>query len=131
MGFLSVVVAGIAGFVFGAIWYTALGKPWMAASGVALDETGQPANRTSPVPYVTGLVAAILVAGMMRHVFALSGIDTFGEGLVSGLGIGLFMSVPWLATNYAFAGRPVRLTVIDGGYAVGGSAAIGAVLTLF
>ncbi|WP_415922471.1 DUF1761 domain-containing protein [Tateyamaria sp. SN6-1] len=131
MGFLAVMAAGIAGFVFGAIWYTVLAKPWMAVSGVAVDETGQPANRTNPIPYITSIVATILVAGMMRHVFVLSGIDTVGEGLVSGLGIGLFMSVPWLATNYGFAGRPFRLTLIDGGYAAIGSAVIGTVLTLF
>ena len=131
MGWLAVLVAGVAAFIFGAIWYMALAKPWMAASGVALDESGQPANRSNPIPYITSLVAAILVAGMMRHVFVLSGIDTVGEGLVSGLGAGLFLSVPWLATNYGFAGRPFTLTLIDGGYAAIGSAVIGAVLTLF
>lgn len=131
MGFLAVIAAGVAAFVWGAIWYTVMAKPWMAVSGVEVDETGQPANRTNPVPYITSLVAAILVAGMMRHVFVLSGVDTVGEGLVSGLGIGLFMSVPWLATNYGFAGRPFRLTLIDGAYAAIGSAVIGTVLTLF
>ncbi|MEO1399573.1 MAG: hypothetical protein AAFU56_11995 [Pseudomonadota bacterium] len=45
--------------------------------------------------------------------------------------MGLFMSVPWLATNYGFAGRPFRLTLIDGAYAAIGSAVIGTVLTLF
>ena len=131
MGFFAVIAAGVAAFVFGAIWYTVLAKPWLAVSGVEVDETGQPANRANPIPYITSIVGAIIVAGMMRHVFVLSGIDTVGEGLVSGLGIGLFMSVPWLATNYGFAGRPFRLTMIDGGYAAIGSAVIGTVLTLF
>lgn len=131
MGFLAVIAAGVAGFVFGAVWYTVFAKPWMAVSGVELDDTGQPANRTNPIPYITSILAAILVAGMMRHVFVLSGIDTVGEGLVSGLGIGLFLAAPWLATNYGFAGRPFRLTLIDGGYSTFGSAVIGTVLTLF
>ena len=131
MGFFAVIAAGVAAFVFGAIWYTVLAKPWLAVSGVEVDETGQPANRANPVPYITSIVGAIIVAGMMRHVFVLSGIDTVGEGLVSGLGIGLFMSVPWLATNYGFAGRPFRLTMIAGGYAAIGSAVIGTVLSLF
>ena len=131
MGFLAVIVAGIAGFMFGAIWYTVFANPWMAASGVAVDDTGKPANRANPIPYITSIIGAILVAGMMRHVFVLSGIDTVGEGLVSGLGIGLFLAAPWLATNYGFAGRPFRLTLIDGGYATFGSTVIGTVLTLF
>ena len=35
MEFLSVIAAGVAAFVFGAVWYTVLAKPWMAVSGVA------------------------------------------------------------------------------------------------
>ena len=50
MGFVSVIVAAIANFAFGAVWYLALAKPWMAASGVALGEDGQPANRSDPIP---------------------------------------------------------------------------------
>ncbi|WP_420010763.1 DUF1761 domain-containing protein [Tateyamaria sp.] len=132
MDFLAVVVAGVAGFMFGAVWYTALAKPWMAASGVALNDAGDaPANQSDPIPYITSIIGAILVAGMMRHVFALSGIDTFGEGLVSGFGVGLFLVSPWIATFYGFSGRPFRLTLIDGGYATFGCTVIGAVLMLF
>ncbi|MEP5631260.1 MAG: DUF1761 domain-containing protein [Tateyamaria sp.] len=130
MGFLSVIVAGIAGFMFGAVWYTAMSKPWMAASGVTLDDTGKPANRSNPVPYIISLVGAIVVAGMMRHVFVLSGIDAIGSGIVAGFGIGLFLICPWIATFYAFGGRPFQLTLIDGGYATGGCTIIAAVLTL-
>ena len=132
MGFLAVVVAGIAGFMFGAVWYTIMAKPWMGASGVPLNDAGDaPANRSDPVPYITSIVGAIVVAGMMRHVFALSGIDALGAGLVSGLGIGLFLVSPWIATFYAFGARPFRLTLIDGGYATFGCTVIGTVLMLF
>ncbi|MEO0401752.1 MAG: DUF1761 domain-containing protein [Pseudomonadota bacterium] len=130
MGFLAVVVAGIAGFAFGAVWYTVLANPWMAASGVPVVD-GKPANQANPVPYITSIVGSILVAGMMRHVFVLSGIDTFGEGLVSGFGVGLFLVSPWIATFYGFSARPFRLTLIDAGYATFGCTVIGAVLMLF
>jgi len=132
MGFIAVIVAGIGGFMFGAVWYTIFAKQWMAASEVPLNEAGDaPANRSNPIPYITSIVGAILVAGMMRHVFVLSGIDTVGEGLVSGLGTGLFLVSPWIATFYGFSARPFRLTLIDGGYATFGCTVIGTVLTLF
>ncbi len=131
MDYVSVLVAGVAGFMFGAVWYTVLAKKWMEASGVPLDESGQPANRSDPVPYITSLLGAVLVAGMMRHTFELSGIDTVGKGLVSGLGIGLFLVSPWIATFYSFGARPRRLILIDGGYATFGCTVIGTVLTLF
>ncbi|WP_299672509.1 DUF1761 domain-containing protein [uncultured Roseobacter sp.] len=131
MEYVSVLVAGVAGFLFGAVWYTVLAQKWMEASGVPLDETGQPANRSDPIPYITSLLGAVLVAGMMRHTFELSGIDTVGKGLISGLGIGLFLVSPWIATFYSFGARPRRLILIDGGYATFGCTVIGTVLALF
>lgn len=131
MDYISVIAAGVAGFIFGAIWYTALADRWMAASGVPLNAEGVPANRSDPVPYITSLLGAVLVAGMMRHVFELSAIDTVGKGLVSGLGIGLFLVSPWIATFYSFGARPRSLMLIDCGYASFGCTVIGTVLTLF
>ncbi|MEO9518585.1 MAG: DUF1761 domain-containing protein [Paracoccaceae bacterium] len=130
MEIFTVVAAGLASFVFGAIWYSVLAKPWMSASGVELDEKGRPANRSNPLPYITAVIGAILIAGMMRHVLVLSGIDGPIQGLVAGLGIGLFVVTPWLATFYGFSGRPMRLLAIDGGYATLGSGLIGLVLTI-
>jgi len=131
MEFLGVLVAAVAGYAFGAVWYMVLAKPWMAASGVAIGDDGKPANASNPIPYIIAFGSAALAAGMMRHVFSLSGIETLDKGLVSGLGIGLFLAVPWLLTCYSFSGRPFRLLMIDGGYATIASGIMGAVLTLF
>ena len=132
MEFLNVIVAGLASFMFGAVWYSALAKPWMAVSGVPVDpNTGKPANASNPTPYVIGLVASVLVAGMMRHIFATSAVNSVWEGAVSGFGIGAFLATPWIATNYGFSGKPLSLTVIDGGYATIGCTIMGVVLMLF
>ena len=130
MGFVSVIAAAVAAYVFGAIWYMALAKPWMAASGVETGEDGRPANASNPMPYIVSILCLIIVAGMMRHMFALSGIEGAGKGLVAGLGTGLFLASPWIATNYTFSGRPRALILIDAGYATIGCAVIGVVLTL-
>lgn len=130
MSVFSVIAAGLAAWVFGAIWYSIFAKLWVSASGVVTDANGKPANQKNPVPYIISVVSAIIVAGMMRHMFNLSGIDTLGKGLVSGLGIGAFLATPWIATCYAFAGRPTMLILIDSGYAIFGCTVIGVVLTL-
>jgi hypothetical protein len=127
MEFLNVVAAALAAFAFGAVWYIAMSRPWMAASGVT--EAEQKAS--GPMPFVVGLAAMVLVAGMMRHVLATSGVSTIGGGAVSGLGIGAFLVLPWVAMNYAFALRKPSLTVIDGVNTVVGCAIMGAVLNLF
>lgn len=130
MGFVAVIVAAVAGWAFGAAWYMTLSKPWVAAANIAVDDNGRPLNDT-PLPYILSMIAMVLVAGMMRHTFALSGIETFGKGLISGLGVGLFFISPWIMINNAYGDRPFKLTLIDGGYATFGCAIIGAVLGLF
>ncbi|MES2143100.1 MAG: DUF1761 domain-containing protein, partial [Pseudomonadota bacterium] len=105
MEIVNVLAAAIGAFAFGAVWYIAMAKPWIAASGVPIDASGRPMGNGSPMPFVVGFLAMIVVAGMMRHVFQMGGIDTFGEGALSGFGIGAFFITPWVAMNYAFALR--------------------------
>ncbi len=130
MGFIAVIVAAFAGFATGAVWYMALAKGWMEAAGVPV-KNGRPANTGIPAPFIIAFAAMILVAGMMRHMFATSGVETPIGGLISGLGVGAFFITPWMAMNYGYAMRPVKLTIIDGGYAILGCGAIGLVLGLF
>ena len=130
MQIVAVFVAALAGFGFGALYYGMLAKPWMAASGVKLGPDGKPANGSSPSPYIISAIAILIVAGMMRHVFAMSGLGTVVEGLMGGIGIGLFFITPWIALNNAYTMRPMMLTVIDGGYATLSCAIIGVVLTV-
>lgn len=128
MEILSVLVAAIVTFAFGAIWYTTLSKPWMDAAGIALGADGRPANAADKTPFLIGIVGMLLAAGMMRHVFGMAGIDGFAKGLVAGLGTGAFTIMPWVAMNYAFGQRRAKLTLIDGGNVVIGSGIMGAVL---
>lgn len=130
MGLLSVIIAAIGGFAFGAVWYMTLAKQWVEAVGIETDENGRPVN-DNPMLYVISFVAMIVVAGMMRHTFAMAGIDGFGKGLISGLGVGLFFISPWIMINNAYGGRPFKLTVIDSGYAAFGCGVMGAILGLF
>lgn len=130
MELINVIVAAAAAYAFGAFWYMTLSNQWIAASGVAVDANGRPANK-SVMPFILSGIAMLVVAGMMRHMFAMAGIDSVAKGLVSGLGLGAFIALPWIVINYAYADRPKALTYIDGGYAVIGSTIIGTVLALF
>lgn len=131
MGIVAVIVAAVAGFAFGAVWYMSLSGPWLRATGMDLDAQGQPVNKAGALPFVISGVTMLLVAGMMRHTFAMTGIDTAGKGLVTGLGVGAFFITPWIAMNYAYSMRNPRLIAIDGGYAILGCGVIGLVLGLF
>lgn len=127
MEILNVIAAAVAAFAFGAVWYIAMSKPWMAASGV----TEEQQKTGGPIPFVIGLVAMVLVAGMMRHLLGASGVTSIGGGAIAGFGIGAFLITPWVAMNYGFAMRKPALTVIDGVNSVVGCAIMGAVLNAF
>lgn len=131
MDSLSVIAAAAAAFVIGAIWYGALSEPWMQASGVPRDENGQPKGGQNPRIFIVSFVLMLAVAGMMRHMFSYAGVDGLAKGVISGAGIGLFLITPWIALNNLYGMRPVKLTLIDGGYATLGCAAMGLVLVLF
>jgi hypothetical protein len=68
---------------------------------------------------------------MMRRVLSMAGIVAHGKSMLVGIGVGLFFIAPWIMINNAYGDRPFKLTLIDGGYAVAGSAVIGLVLALF
>ena len=127
MGLLAILIAAAAAWGFGALWYGLLSRQWMNAADLNADEF----KRSNPVPYVVSFLAAVLVAGMTRHILAASGVVSVGGGLASGLGLGLFIAVPWIVTNYLYAQRKPALILIDGTYAAVGSMLIGGVLMLF
>lgn len=131
MGFLIVVGAAVAAYAFGAVWYSTMSKPWAQAAGIPLDANGRPQGNGSMLPFAVGFVAQLLVAGMMRHIFVQSGLNTPMLGLMGGLGIGLFLITPWVTMNYAFAGRPYKLALFDGVNAVVGCTLMGLVFGFF
>lgn len=91
LNWLAVIVAGLAYFVLGAIWYAPplLGRPWMAAGGIQIPE-GQ---RPSPTIYLAPLVAHIVAAIALGMLAQSTGTDTVGEGIALGLVVGVGFAV--------------------------------------
>ena len=131
MEYVNVLAAALGAFACGAVWYIAMSKPWMAAAEIAVNANGRPQGNGSMMPFAVGIVAMIVVAGMMRHVFATAGIVSIGGSVVAGLGIGAFLITPWMAMNYAFSMRKPALSVIDGVNSVVGCGIMGLILALF
>ncbi|MBN8293539.1 DUF1761 domain-containing protein [Rhodobacter sp. NTK016B] len=131
MDFLAVIVTAVVGFAIGALWYGVFSRAWVAASGVPTDDKGAPRDSANPVTYLGAYLCILLVVGMMRHIFTMSAVVSVNDGVVAGLGIGLFLIAPWIALNIFFSQRPKVLILIDGGYAAIACAIMGGVLVLF
>ena len=67
MEIVKVLVAAAGSWLFGAVWYMALAKPWMAAANVPTTGDGRPVNAKNPTPYLLSALSMVLVAGMMRQ----------------------------------------------------------------
>ena len=130
MGFTAVILATVAAFAFGALWYGLLSGPWKHDSGVLLGDDGNPANAKSPTPYITCALCLLFVAGFLRLLLDAVGVTGLMNAIQWGTGVGLFFITPWIILNYGYSMRPFRLGLIDGGYATIGCAIMAAVIWL-
>lgn len=135
VNYLAVLVAAIAAWIAGAIWYGILGKLWVAAIGKTMDEfkrenatrTGLAAYWPFILAFVSNLIIAFMLAGLMWHL----GSTTISGGIVSAVLCWVGFVVTTMAVNNAFAGRPGTLTAIDAGHWLVAMMVAGAVIGAF
>ncbi|HEX2509023.1 MAG TPA: DUF1761 domain-containing protein [Microvirga sp.] len=118
MDYLAVAVAAAASWLAGAVWYTALARPWMSAIGKTREELMGPGGKPSALPFVVSFLAELVMAwalaGVIGHLGG--GQVTLANGLISGFFIWLGFVATTLAVNHRFGGARPMLTVIDGGH---------------
>jgi hypothetical protein len=128
LSYLAVVVAAVAGFLFGAAWYVVLGARWLAALN---KHEGDLRLLLTPVPFITTGVALLLIGGMLAGLLAHLGTVDMWHGIVSGFFMWLGFVVTTMTVNHRFQGLPWSLSFIDGGYWLGVLLIEGAVIGAF
>lgn len=132
INWLAVIVAGIAGWLVGAVWYSVLSKQWLAAQGKTMETAQQEAGgRPLPVLLIVVFVANLIMAAMLYGIMTHTGLFSIRAGMISGALIWFGFVITVIATNYAFQGRKTMLTVIDGGYWLAVLLVIGGILGWF
>ncbi|MCC6949399.1 MAG: DUF1761 domain-containing protein [Bradyrhizobiaceae bacterium] len=136
INYLAVVIAALAGFGFGAVYYMALATPWMNAVGWSPEQQaahlkGQlnPSKLPFLITIVANLVMAWLLAGVIGHLGP--GQVTIRNGIVSAAFLWLGFVATTLSVNYAFGMRKPMLALIDGGHWLGVLLIMGAVIGAF
>ena len=114
----AILIAAIASWIFGAVWYGVLSKHWVAAQGRTMEEF-KANTQSSPLPHIVSFIAQLVMAwvlaGLIAHIFAKTGYSLRG-GALSGAFVWLGFVVTVLATGYAYQQRKPQLLLIDGGY---------------
>lgn len=126
MSYLAVLVAAVAGFAFGALWYGLLGKPWMAAIGKTREQLGSPMV-PMVITFVCQLVMAWLLAGLIGHL----GEVRVSEALLTAVFVWAGFVLTTMLVNHRFQGAPWSLTMIDSGHWLGVLLVQGLVIGLF
>lgn len=121
MNHLATIVAAVAHWIWGALWYGVLGASWAAA-------VGKHAAQSDPMPYIISFVALLVAAYVIADLFRRIGINTLAGGAKTGALIGVAIVGAYLALFYGYQARPLALWLIDGGYAVIGVALMGAII---
>ena len=111
---IAILAAGLAGWVFGAVWYAALGKPWQRAQGLNPDDCK---DKKMPLNLlVVSFLAALVMSATMFYLLGSMGFVGVGPSALMGLTIGVGLVAVALMVNNLFQQRHYTLTVIDGGH---------------
>ena len=109
---IAILAAGVAGWIFGAVWYGVLSKPYQRALGLNPDDCKD--KKMPLVPMVTSFLVALLMSVVLYPVLLSAGVRTPVAAAATGLILGggfLFCSH---MVNNMFQQRSFTLTVIDG-----------------
>lgn len=126
--YLAIVIAAVAAFAFGAVYYGALGTPWMKAARI------DPASvKMTAGPFVTSFICELIMAWVLAGVIGHLGTGqvTLWNGVVSGFFIWAGFIATTIAVNQRYQGFGWDLTLIDAGHWLGVAVIMGAVIGWF
>ena len=132
MNYLSVVVAAVTSFIFGAIYYTTLGKHWLAAQGKTADsckiENAGKSAMAKVTPFILSFVGALIMGFVLYGILVHTGKFTLRAGVISGAFCWFGFVLSTVAVNNAYSGRKLMLTVIDSAHWLGALVIIGGII---
>jgi hypothetical protein len=124
ISWLGVVLAAVAFFAVGGIWYGLLfSKLWMRLTGITEEQArGSNLPLTFGLTAVLGLVAAIGLAAVI-------GSDaSAGSGLGIGLAVGVLVVATVLGIQSLYERKPIGLWALNAGYNLAGFAVMGLII---
>jgi fatty acid desaturase len=128
LNYLAILVAAIASFAFGAVWYMSLGKQWMAALGKTEEQLIGTGGKPEPIPFVLAFLCQLVIAWVLAGIFGHLGQYSLRTGVISAFFIWMGFVATTLIVNHRFQKSPWSLTFIDGGHWLGVLLIQGAIL---
>jgi hypothetical protein len=126
VNYLAVLVAGVVGFMPGALWYSPVmfGKQWQAMTGIS-DEA---AKAMGKAPFLISAIGGLLLAYGIARVMNLAGLSGLQGGVMIAALVWLLFLAPLMLSQTLYQGRPVKLWWIDVGYRFISTMIVGVIL---
>ncbi|WP_457964918.1 DUF1761 domain-containing protein [Arthrobacter sp. D1-29] len=122
INWLAVLLAALASFVVGGLWYSLLfAKPWQREAGVTDEQLRHGTARVFAGSFLLALVMAVALAAFIGNGGA-------GFGTLAGLAAGVAWVAAALGVNYLFERRSLVLFAINASYNVVAFTAMGAII---
>lgn len=134
VSFLAIVVAAVAGWLVGAVWYMVLGKVWQEAVGMTAEKMKRAQKQPGfYLPFIYAFLAQVVMAWVLAGLIAHLGPGQFTvkNGVISGAFCWLGFVITTILVNNSFAQRDRRLLLIDGGHWLAVLLLMGAILGAF
>jgi hypothetical protein len=124
--YAAVVVAAIAYWMLGAVWYGVLfSKPWMELEHMSMEQ----AKSMNPVlPYVITLLLNLVIAYVMAQICVWRNANSVGRGAAVGVLLWVGIVGPITFTTYMYEMRPHLLFAINEFYPLAGLVLMGSIL---
>ena len=127
VNWLAVIVAAIASFAFGAVWYMSLSRQWLAALGKTREQLN-----VGFTPFIWSIAVELVMAYFLALITpALMGGFTVTGTMLVGAHMWLGFVITTLIMNHRYEGMKWSLTIIDGLHLLGVLLVQGLVLGLF
>jgi hypothetical protein len=121
INYLAVLVAAVAAFILGWLWYGPLfGKPWVALMKITPEQMAEGQKKGMAKPYTIMFIGTLVMSFVLAHalVFAAAymNVGGFSAGLQAGFWNWLGFIVPVMLGGVLWEGKPWKLWWINVGY---------------
>jgi hypothetical protein len=116
-----IFLAALGSFVFGAVYFGVLAKPWMSAAGITRGGAKAKGRAGSAAPMIWGFLAEFWIASILAGALILSPPEAGPWAMAIGTAFILWIGFvfPSMLVNHRYEGRPWRLTLINGAHWLG------------
>lgn len=132
MNWIAIIVAGLATFAIGFVWYGMLFKnAWIAATGMT-EEKQQQGNMALifGLSFLFAILAAIFLYNFVWHEDS-PDFQTFKHGAFHGTVLAIFAILPALGTNAMYEQKGWKYILINVGYWLVSFAVMGGILNVW